>query len=205
MLFQSLEADKYISFSQNPRDGNIYLFDGVFTLRKMDWYQSTSFQMLLYKSFFSTFIFVCLYQPLKLALIHLDYRFKLFSVIAFPWRLSRIITEDRDSNIIKRIKFLIGSIAYINLLFFVAGRLLLAYKQTEFLKLIYGVNPIVLLVLSLPIISSGMTVILFFGILLIWKNKKGRCIQRVCYTLFAGAALMFIAFLNYWNLLGFRF
>ena len=203
MLFLSLEGDKYISFKQ--RKNAIYLFDGIFTLRQKNWYENLSFQILLYKIFFSIFIFACLSQPVKLALIYFNRKLKLFNFIHLPRLLSSIITENQSSYIISRTKLLIILIAYVNLLFIVIGRLIIPYKQLEFFRIIYGVNTVYKILLSMPIISGGMTIILTYYIFLIWKNKQGRCIQRIYYTVITGAALVFLIFLNYWNLLGFRF
>jgi CubicO group peptidase (beta-lactamase class C family) len=203
MLFVSLEGDRYISFRKNPRDHKIYLFDGVFTLRQMSWYESISLHILLYKLFFTIFIVVCMWQPFKLALIYFHSNYKLFSRASLSY--INIFIETSRSRAIKLTKLLVSLIAYINLLFIVVGRLLIAHKESTFLKLIYGVNPVIVILLSLPIISGGMTVITTFYICWIWRKKEGGYLQRLYYTIVTGAAILFILFLDYWNLLGFRF
>lgn len=205
LLFLSVEGDKYISFKEDLRDHSIYLFDGVFTLRKMNWYENIAFQLFLCKIFFSIFLFTCLRQHFKLLLIYLDRRFKLLRIVHLPWRLNFIITESKSSQVVKKTELFLLIIVYLNLFFMVIGKLLIPHKQSDLFKIIYGINPIYKFVLSIPIISGGMTVIVIFWIGLIWKNKQGTWIQRVYYTFIAGAALMFLPFLNYWNLLGFKF
>ncbi len=200
MLFVSLEGDKYISFKTNNFNHTTYLFDGIFTLRKMSWYENLSFQVFLYKLFFSIFIFVCISQSASLTLAYIYNKLNL-SHRYIPWRPSMI----KLSKNTQKVKFLIMTVSYLNLFFIVAGRLVLFYKESNFFKIIYGVNPIYITLLCLPIISTVITSILLFYILLIWRSKEATYIQIVYYTFITGAALMFMFFLNYWNLLGFKF
>ncbi|BAZ08317.1 beta-lactamase [Calothrix sp. NIES-4071] len=204
MLFLSLEGDKYISFRKDSSN-TIYLFDGIFTLRKISWYENLSFQIFLYKAFLSIFILVCIFQPATLTLGYFYNQLKL-SHRYIPRRLFYNFTKkSKKTPTLKIINFLTIIIGYLNLLFIIVGKLILSYKMDNYFKVIYGINTIYITLLCLPIISCVITFILLFYIWLIWRGKEGTYIQRVYYTFITGAALLFMCFLNYWNLLGFKF
>jgi hypothetical protein len=64
---------------------------------------------------------------------------------------------------------------------------------------------IVKIVLGVGVLSAVLTVgALIYGVLA-WKRGYWGIAARVHYTLVTVAALAFVWFLNYWNLLGWRF
>lgn len=68
-------------------------------------------------------------------------------------------------------------------------------------KLVYGVSTIVVALFCLPLISSTLSLVLFYIDI---ENNYWSWINRTHYTLIRLAALIFIPFLAYWNLLGFQ-
>jgi hypothetical protein len=71
--------------------------------------------------------------------------------------------------------------------------------------LAYGVPPLMVAALAVGLLTAVLTpgLAVFTG--LAWKERYWSLAGRVHYTLVALAALALVWFLNYWNLLGFRF
>lgn len=69
----------------------------------------------------------------------------------------------------------------------------------------YGVPPLLPFVLVLPLLAVVLTIGALGFTVLVWRNRYWGVIGRVHYTLVTLMSLAFIWFLNYWNLLGFRF
>ena len=65
--------------------------------------------------------------------------------------------------------------------------------------------PIVIVLLCIPLLTTALAIGLPILTALVWENKCGSVAWRLYYSLVTLAALAFVWFLNYWNLLGFRF
>lgn len=72
-------------------------------------------------------------------------------------------------------------------------------------KLAYGASPLIMGLLTLPIISTILTVILAGIMLLMWPKTQVSLLGRLHYSLLTLMSLMFIPLLVYWNLLGWHF
>ena len=59
--------------------------------------------------------------------------------------------------------------------------------------------------LAILILPAVLTIAMIPFTVLIWKNKKGSVWGRIRYTLLTLAAVIFVWWLNYWNLLGVKF
>lgn len=55
-----------------------------------------------------------------------------------------------------------------------------------------------------PPVTTGLTLGLIVFTVLAWKNQYWSLVGRVHYSLLTTAAIGFISFLTYWNLLGFQ-
>ncbi|MDJ0596978.1 MAG: hypothetical protein QNJ72_44640 [Pleurocapsa sp. MO_226.B13] len=64
---------------------------------------------------------------------------------------------------------------------------------------------IVTVLLCIPLLTSLLTVALPVFAVSAWLNSEWSFIEQLDYALVAIASLGFIPFLNYWNLLGFRY
>lgn len=71
--------------------------------------------------------------------------------------------------------------------------------------MLFGFSTIYKIVLALGVISAFLTVGALVYTVLAWKNSYWGVGSRVYYTLVTVAAVAFVWFLNYWNLLGWRF
>jgi CubicO group peptidase (beta-lactamase class C family) len=70
---------------------------------------------------------------------------------------------------------------------------------------LFGVSMIYKIVLGLGVLSAVLTVGALLYSVLAWKNRYWGIAARVHYTLVTVAAVAFVWFLNYWNLLGWQF
>lgn len=70
---------------------------------------------------------------------------------------------------------------------------------------LHGAQLIVKIVLGVGVLSAVLTVGALAYSVLAWKNSYWGIAARVHYTLVTVAAVAFVWFLNYWNLLGWRF
>ena len=66
------------------------------------------------------------------------------------------------------------------------------------------VNPLLMAVLALGLLTAGLAVGAVIFTVLAWRCRYWGLAGRVHYTLVTLAALAFVWWLNYWNLLGFR-
>ncbi len=69
----------------------------------------------------------------------------------------------------------------------------------------YGPHPILVLVLTLPLIALPLTAVAVAGIVPAWRRRYWGRAARLHYTAVALAALVFLLLLHHWNLLGYRF
>jgi len=67
------------------------------------------------------------------------------------------------------------------------------------------VPPILNTLFALPVLAIVLTIGLAVFTVLAWKDRYWGILGRLHYTLVTLAAVVFIPFLHYWNLLGVRF
>jgi hypothetical protein len=70
---------------------------------------------------------------------------------------------------------------------------------------VFGVSMIYKIVLGLGVLSAVLTVGALVSTVLAWKDGYWGVAFRAYYTLLTVAAVAFVSFLNYWNLLGWRY
>ena len=70
---------------------------------------------------------------------------------------------------------------------------------------LFGVSMIYKIVLGVGVLSAVLTVGALLYSVLAWKRRYWGIATRVHYTLVTVAAVAFVWFLNYWNLLGWQF
>jgi hypothetical protein len=95
---------------------------------------------------------------------------------------------------------IIVGICVLNLLF-VTGTVLWGYQSNVLL----GTSMNYKIVLGVGVLGAVLTVGALLYSVLAWKNSYWSIANRVHYTLVTVAAVAFVWFLNYWNLLGWRF
>jgi hypothetical protein len=69
--------------------------------------------------------------------------------------------------------------------------------------ILYGITGALVSVLALPLVMIALTAGSFFIVVRSWRQI--RVVERVLYAAFLVGVFAFVGWLNYWNLLGFRF
>lgn len=184
LLFQSIDGEGYAAFWEDRRGNISHLFFDQLALEKLSWYETASFQIGLLSFFVLVF---------------------LSALIAWPVILIRR-RRNRSSQIVpalRRRRFLIGSVGALNLIFLIG--LAVALLNVDQMEFAYGMPPFMFVLLSIPLLTAGLTIGLIYDTVLAWKDGIGSVPERVYNTLVTLTALVFIPFLEYWNLLGFRY
>jgi hypothetical protein len=109
----------------------------------------------------------------------------------------------KASKMARLAQFLAVLVSALNLIFLIG--LGLVVLNTDFWEFFFGVPPAAIALLLIPPLTTGLTLGLLVFTVLAWKNQYWSAIKRVHYSFITLAALGFVSFLNYWNLLGFRF
>ena len=102
--------------------------------------------------------------------------------------------------------WVIGIVAVLYwLVFLIPFLLVLALGQNiQFLLWSLTIPPPIVAWLTLPLIAIPLTVVGVILAVLAWTRRYWTTFGRIHYTVVVGAALAFIIWLNYWNLIGFR-
>jgi CubicO group peptidase (beta-lactamase class C family) len=156
-------------------------FTPMFAWEKLKWYETLGFSMPL--------LVVCLLiflSMLPVALIR-------------AIRNGRTNSDQTSAPRGPRVAYqLVVGISVLNLLF-AAGNVVWGQQ------IVFGIPLIYKVVLGLGVLSAVLTVGAVVYTVLAWKNSYWGIAPRMYYTLVTIAAVAFVWFLNYWNLLGWRY
>jgi CubicO group peptidase (beta-lactamase class C family) len=154
-----------------------------YTAVKLDWYETPGFNLPL--------LLVCVLVFLSMIPV---------AVIRFIRNRRRGGDRKSASRGARVAYWIIVGICVLNVLF-VVGMVPGFNPPTE----LHGPQFIVKVVLGLGVLSAVLTVGALIYSALAWKNSYWGIATRAHYTLVTVAAVAFVWFLNYWNLLGWRF
>jgi CubicO group peptidase (beta-lactamase class C family) len=187
LLFRTLYSDTSMTFRQDKRGRITYMFlgDSAFgALEKLAWYETKDFQVKLVV--FCTLVF-----------------FSTCIVGSIGWLIRRTRKSSVKTSKIARLAQFFGVlVSALNLIFLIGlGWVVL---NTDFWEFFFGVPPVARVLLLIPPLTTGLTLGLLVFTVLAWKNQYCSAIKRLQYSLITLAALGFVSFLNYWNLLGFQ-
>jgi CubicO group peptidase (beta-lactamase class C family) len=155
----------------------------MFAFEKLKWYETSSFNLAL--ALGCVLMFVSMIPVVLIRFI----------------RSRRLSGYQTPAPRGARVAFsIIVGISVLNLLF-VVGTVLWGPQPNVLL----GTSMIYKIVLGLGVLGAVLTVGALIYSVLAWKNSYWGIATRVHYTLVTLAAVAFVWFLNYWNLLGWRF
>ncbi len=185
LVFQQLEGRDKIVFKADARGRITHAFsDGIphMALVKLVWHQTPAFHYFLLG--FCVFFFIT-------------------AVLGWPLAaLSRIFCRRKCEGVAapKAARWLAGVMSGL----FVAFLLCVLGAVSNEKELMAGVPPLLKFGLALPLLAALLGIGVFFYLLKAWRKAYWTRCHRLHYTLVFAAALVFIWFLNYWNLLGWR-
>jgi len=187
LYFRQMDGPFGVVFREDDRGRITHMFLDISPqedYENLNWYEINGFNMIL--------LLVCLLvfaSMIPAAVIHFI-------------RNRRLRSEQKPAHRGARVAYqIILWISILNLLF-LAGMLLM-WSGLGFPR--FGVALTDRLVLGLGVLSTLLTVgALVYGVLA-WKNNYWSIAGRIYYTLVTIAAVAFVWFLNFWNLLGWRY
>jgi hypothetical protein len=185
MYFRQVDGPYDLYFREDDRGRITHMFTGLtpmWAYEKLKWYETPGFNMAL---------------ALGCALVFLS---------MIPVAVIRAVRNRRRGSDRKRTPrgartaySIVLAISVLNLLF-LAGTVLWGTPAP-----LFGVSTIYKIVLGLGVLSAMLTAGALVYTVLAWKNRYWGIAGRLYYTLVTVAAAAFVWFLNYWNLLGWRF
>jgi len=185
LYFRQVDAPYGIAFREDDRGRITHMFADLtpqFAFEKLNWYETPAFNMAL---------------ALGCVLIFLS----MIPVVSIRAIRNRRLSGDRKSapRGARVASWIVLGICVLNLLF-VVGTALWGNPVP-----VFGVSMIFKIVLGLGVLAAVLTVGALVYTVLAWKNRYWGIAARAYYALVTVAAVAFVWFLNYWNLLGWRF
>jgi CubicO group peptidase (beta-lactamase class C family) len=185
LVFRRDDGDRYAAFRMDS-DGRIThlalnVLGASVVLEKVPRYETPVVQGGLAAGFLAVFVSACLVWPL----------------VAL-WRWWRGSPPARST--LRLTRWLAFLVSALNSAFAggVAGAVIA-------LDLDYGMPPVLLALLAVPLVVAGLTAVLGVCVLLAWRNAWGSLLLRSYLSLVVLASVGFLFFLAHWNLLGFRY
>lgn len=185
LFFREVGGQGYLIFFDDAKGRITHAFmDETFTVAKrLKWFDVPMFHYIL--------LIVCVL---------------LFISSAIGWPLGalrrRLCDRDYDRKKFPRFPRLVAGLMSALFLAFIIG---MAGVLSNYLELMYGVPPLLKTLSVLTMIAVILSVGVLLCLLLVWGRGYWTVCGRIHYTLVFLAGCVFICFLNYWNLFGFKF
>jgi hypothetical protein len=184
LYFRQVDAPFAMVFREDKQGRITHMFNDFtpqFAFEKLNWYETPGFNLALLLVCVLVFVSMILMEVIR------SIRSRLGLDLKPALRGARVAQS------------IILGICALNLLF-VVGTVLWGNPVP-----LFGVSMIYKLVLGLGVLGAALTVGALVYTVLAWKKGYWGLLFRVHYTVVTVAAVAFVWFLNYWNLLGWRF
>lgn len=186
LYFRQVDGPFHMVFREDDKGRITQMYTDLmpqYTNVKLDWYETPGFNMVL--------LFVCT----------LIFLLTLLTALIRAIRNRRLSRDGKPApRGARAANWIIVAICIVNLLFLV-GTALWGMPTSE----LHGISPIARIVLGLGVLSAVLTVGALVYTVLAWKDAYWGVAFRAYYTVVTVAAIALVWFLNYWNLLGWRF
>jgi hypothetical protein len=187
LYFRQVDGPSALVFREDDQGRITHMFTDLipqWAYEKLNWYETPGFNMVLGLGCALLFLFT-------------------IPVVAVRAIRNRRLSGDRTTTPrgAGAAAWIILGISVLNLLFVVG--IVLMFSSLGFPR--FGVSLVYRIVLGLGVLSAVLTLGAVVCAVLAWKNRYWGMAGRGYYTLVTVAAVAFVWFLNYWNLLGWRF
>jgi len=185
LVFNEVAGQEILVFREDSQGRITHMFSSkspTMAFVKLEWYEAPMFHFILLGVSMVFFLSALIAWPA----IALRNRLKKFEVSALRTRQARWVAWGMNALYV----------------LFLAGMVIII---SDIYSIFYGVPPLLPFVLVLPLVAAVLTIVALGFTVLAWRKRYWGVVGRVHYTLVTLASLAFIWFLNYWNLLGFRF
>jgi CubicO group peptidase (beta-lactamase class C family) len=185
LVFQEVDGQNLVVFREDDKGQVTHLFIGSnpYSARiKLSWYETPLVHFTILGIILLLFI----------------------SVLKWPLSaLSRKICKQKEetSDVPKSARLMAGIMVALCSIFLIG--LLIVFKDP--FEIMFGVPFALKVLLVLPFLTGAMAVVVLFYIFAAWIKGYWTVCARIHYMLIFFAAVGFLWFLNYWNLLGFKF
>lgn len=184
-LLRSITGDELLATRRSDGGRVEYLFFDTSAWQRLAWYETPAFHAALAGSCLVVFLLVVVSRPIG-------------------FFRSRCIAANHESNprfsiVARHTAFMCATI---NLVFAAA---LVMIMSGDLSALEFGIPFSLKLLLVLPIVSTVLAVSMLVCSVTSWKRNWWSQISRACYLAVTLAALAFVWFLGFWNLLGWWF
>jgi CubicO group peptidase (beta-lactamase class C family) len=188
LYFRQVDGPLHIAFREDDQGRITHLFTDMipqYAEVKLAWYETNSFNMILALS--CVLIFLSMIPVATILLI----------------RNRRRSGDQKPTPRGARLAlWIILVISVLNLLFLVGMQLGI---QQSTINILLGLPLFLKIVLGLGVLSAVLTIGALVYTVLAWKDSYWGIAGRAYYTLATFAAIAFVWFMNYWNLLGWRY
>jgi hypothetical protein len=184
LYFRQVDGQFHFLFREDGQGHIAYMFADMipqFGFEKVRWYETVGFNM-----------------PLLLGSVLLFFSILLVALIRSIRNRRRNDDQKSGPRGAHVANWIILGICILNLLFVVGNAL---WGE----QIVFGIPFVYKIVLRLGVLSAALTAGALVYTVLAWKNSYWGVAARLYYTLVTVAAVAFVWFLNYWNLLGWRF
>jgi CubicO group peptidase (beta-lactamase class C family) len=186
LYFRQVDGELTLVFLEDDRGRITHMFWSIYpagTFEKLSWYETSGFNMAL---------------ALTCVLIFMS----VLVVVLIRFIRNRRRSDERELTPrgARVARWIVVGITSLHMLFLVGTVL----WGMEAMMPLFGVSPIYTIVLVLPVLAAVLTVGALIYTVLAWKDSYWGIGGRVYYTLVTVAAVGFVWFLNFWNLLGWR-
>jgi CubicO group peptidase (beta-lactamase class C family) len=182
LVFRREDGVDLVAFRE--RNGLItHLFVGVDVLERVPFYQRRSFQIGLALAFVAAFATGCLFLIPKR-------------------RRARVASQPSD-RLSKIASLLAGLVSLLNLVFLIGVGVV--FLRTAPFEFTYGPGPALASILMIPLLTTSLAFVLFVLSMVAWKTRSWSTWTGIRHFAVTFAAFAFSWFLDFWNLLGFRF
>jgi hypothetical protein len=169
--------DNYVAFDKNTKGEVAYFFIEAFPYQRLKWYEPIKFQVLWVGS---------------IILILLIY------IISSAG--SKLFVRNRKSHLIKKLNFSIASL----IVLFIA-LLAFALLTTDPMAFFYGIPLLIKILLVLPFIIIPLVLFSIYSLTKAIRLKELGTFALIYQSIILVAALLFIPWLLYYNLIGFNY
>jgi CubicO group peptidase (beta-lactamase class C family) len=189
LLFQRANDEAFTGFGEDSSGRIAFAFNPIWpvigTFERIYWYETVWVQLGIVGFCAVVFLSAATIWPILPLIRRLrGKRFQVKRQLRWAWILA-------------------GLIGTLNLAFLIGFPL--SIWLYGFWRLVYGVPAVAIAFLCIPVLTTVLTLGLIVFTALAWKNNYWSWQRRSHYSLITLAALVFIPFLTYWNLLGFQF
>lgn len=185
-VFQRTDRERYITFRQDEKSQKFYLISGSGyhgAYYKLNWYEASTVQFI--------WSGLCIFVMLS-------------ALVIWPFGL---LIGRKEKSLLANLARWVGSLSSLLLLTGHFGGLYTGFiKQIADLPTVaFGISTLLAAMLGVTLCGAILGLATPVFALLAWKDGHWSIWGRIHYSVLAVSALAFVWWLNYWNLLGFRY